>query len=125
MTRNSSFHFDAIAIVRIHKTRTDQQEDNICAFQMLVQFFFSFRTSAEVSVAPDNDLASSLQRSKMLFQLCEHFVVIASIATEDFQRVHHLITITCFHQDLTISQPVLHKKDPSFISIYSWIKSSK
>src|SRR5690349_11158629 len=64
---DGSSHFGAVAIVRSHKVGTDQQQDDISTFQMLMEFFFPFHTSIEISIAPNRDLALSLQRHEVSF----------------------------------------------------------
>jgi len=44
---DGSPHFGAIAIVRSHKVGANQQQNDISAFQVLVQFFFPLDTALE------------------------------------------------------------------------------
>ena len=55
-----SSHFGTVAIVRSYEVRTDQQQDDIGALQVLVQFFFPLDASIQVGIAPDRDLALAL-----------------------------------------------------------------
>jgi len=54
---DSSFHFGAIAILRGHKVGANQEQDNISALEMPLQFSFPFHTCVNVSITPDPDLA--------------------------------------------------------------------
>ena len=89
MTHDGPRHFGAIAILRADKVGADKQQNNISALQMLVEFFFPFYASIEVGIAPDFDQAQSLQGHKVFFQMLQHLLVFASIATEYFEWGGH------------------------------------
>src|ERR1700730_16156672 len=55
MTLDSMNHFLTIAIVRVKKIRTDQQEDHMSALQMGLNFSFPFCTSTNCAIVPNSD----------------------------------------------------------------------
>lgn len=72
-------------VARAEKSRTDQQQDDICLGDLPVNLSFPIGASPYLTVVPDPDEAAVHHGRKMLGQLRTHFFVLVAVGDEDLE----------------------------------------
>ncbi len=91
MPLECAFHLNTIAVIRVHKIWTNQQQDDLGCVEALTDLPFPFCPCANIAVMPDINQSLSLERSKIRLEfLQEEFI--APLFAGDYVEVIGRIT---------------------------------
>src|SRR5271157_2276000 len=86
MAIKSPLGFNVVAVIRGEKRRTDQEQDDLGFFQVLVELTLPLLACPDSSVMPTYDIALPLQESQGLFQFVTEGLVLVGVRVEEADR---------------------------------------
>src|SRR5271157_3325390 len=86
MAIKSPLGFNVVAVIRGEKRRTDQKQDDLGFFQVLVELTLPLLACPDSSVMPTYDIALPLQESQMLLKLVSQSLILVRVSVEQADR---------------------------------------
>src|SRR6266496_2927652 len=83
MSLKRMLHLYIVAVVRLHKIRTDEQQNDIGCIQMCIDLVLPLHSWSNLAITPRRHLAQSLQRSQMFLKLPEMPFIFSRIAVKN------------------------------------------
>jgi hypothetical protein len=88
MTRQSTLHFDAVAVIGRHEVRADEQQDQPGALQVRVDLPGPVGASDKLAIMPEQHQPFAFEQAQMGMELVQPGFVFVRVGAEDLDRVH-------------------------------------
>ena len=85
----SPLGFNVVAVIRSEKRRTDQKQDDLGFFQVLVELILPLLARPDSSVMPPYDIALPLQERQMLLKLVSQSLILVGVEVEVEEADRH------------------------------------
>src|SRR5208283_4782863 len=93
MAIKSPLGFNVVVVLRGEKRRTDQKQDDLGFFQVLVELSLPLLACPDPSVMPTYDIALPLQESQMLLKLVSQSLILVRVRVEQADRSGWLLGV--------------------------------